>query len=175
MMSLRNISLGLIVTILFLGVALVALKSSQSKGASVPTPNVETIHLDNYCSDASLREKYVSVKDCGDIKILSQGCCDQTDIIIDEKGNKLSECGGIAGWSQECRQKYSRANCAEWKCDGAMATDKSLSCQTDNDCGMNICGCIALNKNFIKANDKICTRHCPGQPKCIKGSCSLVP
>lgn len=44
-------------------------------------------------------------------------------------------------------------------------------CQNDTDCGVNICKCGALNKNYIASKDKICALYCPGEPVCYKGRC----
>lgn len=50
----------------------------------------------------------------------------------------------------------------------------SNSCIKDTDCGMNICDCKADLNSKIKSEDKICTRYCPGTPKCINNICQLV-
>lgn len=44
-------------------------------------------------------------------------------------------------------------------------------CQNDADCGVNICECRALNKNYLASKDKICARVCPGEPVCYKNRC----
>lgn len=49
-----------------------------------------------------------------------------------------------------------------------------ISCTNDSDCGVNICDCKAdLEKNIL-VKDKICTRYCPGIPKCISSKCILT-
>lgn len=48
------------------------------------------------------------------------------------------------------------------------------NCSSDSDCGLNICQCMSVRKEFIKIKDKICTRECPGEPKCINNQCTLV-
>ena len=49
-----------------------------------------------------------------------------------------------------------------------------ISCTNDSDCGVNICDCKAdLEKNIL-VKDKICTRYCPGIPKCIDSKCVLI-
>ncbi len=44
-------------------------------------------------------------------------------------------------------------------------------CQSDADCGVNICDCKAQNSNYIKDEDKICMRVCSGTPVCFKNRC----
>lgn len=52
--------------------------------------------------------------------------------------------------------------------------DNQNTCVNDSDCGVNICDCKAdLEKNIL-VKDKICTRHCPGIPKCISSKCILI-
>lgn len=51
---------------------------------------------------------------------------------------------------------------------------ESVSCTTDEDCGINICACKAMNKAYIQTKDKICTRYCEGKPKCVNNKCELV-
>lgn len=54
------------------------------------------------------------------------------------------------------------------------APGTSKSCSTDADCGVNICKCEAFNNAYISGNDRICTRYCPGQPRCINNQCELI-
>lgn len=51
---------------------------------------------------------------------------------------------------------------------------ESIACKIDSDCGLNICGCKAMNKSYIQTKDKICTRFCGGKPKCVNNTCQLV-
>lgn len=51
---------------------------------------------------------------------------------------------------------------------------ESVSCTTDEDCGINICACKVMNKAYIQTKDKICTRYCEGEPKCVNNKCELV-
>ena len=48
------------------------------------------------------------------------------------------------------------------------------SCQTDSDCGVELCGCTAKNRNFIDTNKNICTVMC-GDTKCTNNKCTLQP
>lgn len=71
----------------------------------------------NYCTYKSLREPYTAVKDCGSFKVLVAPCCDFPDLILDEKGNKIMECGGIAGYSKECEDRFlPQTSCLETRC-----------------------------------------------------------
>ncbi len=47
------------------------------------------------------------------------------------------------------------------------------TCNSDNDCGVNICACKSIRKELIRTRDKICARYCPGEPKCINNQCVL--
>lgn len=49
-----------------------------------------------------------------------------------------------------------------------------FSCTEDAQCGLNICDCKAMFSPYIRQQDKICTRFCPGTPKCINNKCQLV-
>lgn len=51
---------------------------------------------------------------------------------------------------------------------------EAISCNKDEDCGLNICKCTAMNKNFIETKDQACTRVCEGTPRCINNKCELV-
>lgn len=48
-------------------------------------------------------------------------------------------------------------------------------CDIDSDCGINICDCLSLRKEFIKPEDQICTRVCSGLPRCANNRCILDP
>lgn len=54
------------------------------------------------------------------------------------------------------------------------AIPEGVNCTTDEDCGVNICACTAMNKAYIETKDKICTRYCEGEPKCVNNKCELV-
>ncbi|OGG14810.1 hypothetical protein A2773_06950 [Candidatus Gottesmanbacteria bacterium RIFCSPHIGHO2_01_FULL_39_10] len=49
-----------------------------------------------------------------------------------------------------------------------------LSCQTDSDCSVELCGCKAKNKNFIDTSKNICTVMC-GNATCTNKKCLLQP
>lgn len=72
----------------------------------------------NYCGypDAQ-NQKIQSVWDCGDFKVLQLNCCDFPDIILDKNGNKIMDCGGIRGYSEECNKfAHSSKNCSYAEC-----------------------------------------------------------
>lgn len=46
-------------------------------------------------------------------------------------------------------------------------------CMTDNDCGINICGCRAMRKEYIRPKDNLCARFCEGKVRCINNQCVL--
>jgi hypothetical protein len=48
---------------------------------------------------------------------------------------------------------------------------EELKCEEDSNCGVNICDCKALNKNYIEPEDKICMRVCNKVPICYQGRC----
>lgn len=54
------------------------------------------------------------------------------------------------------------------------AVSSQNACSVDQDCGLNICDCLALPREAIAENDKVCTRYCPGIPRCIDNRCQLV-
>ncbi len=51
---------------------------------------------------------------------------------------------------------------------------ENINCTTDEDCGVNICACTAMNKAYIETKNKICARYCEGEPKCVNNKCELV-
>lgn len=51
---------------------------------------------------------------------------------------------------------------------------ENTSCSKDEDCGLNICKCIAMNKNSIITKDKMCARFCEGTPSCVNNKCELI-
>lgn len=51
--------------------------------------------------------------------------------------------------------------------------DKETFCQSDNDCGLNICACKAMRKEYIRPASKACTRVCEGKIRCINNQCVL--
>lgn len=163
---------------LFVVGGFVLINSYQNQKRSRVNPTVpplikNIITLDNYCKDDVLREKYIQVNDCGNYKILVQHCCDFPDVIIDSEGNKIAECGGIAGWSKECKERFPRKNCGVWSCDDKFP-DKYRACIIDQDCGLDICLCQSMNNRFIKPEQKACTRFCEGTTRCINNVCQLV-
>ena len=77
-------------------------------------PLQATSPTNNYCK---YKSNTILAKDCGDFLILEQGCCDIPDIILDKSGNKIMECGGIAGYSDECKKRFlPQTNCIEIQC-----------------------------------------------------------
>lgn len=60
----------------------------------------------DYCNNLSLGGPFTRINDCGNFKVLVRPCCDQLDVIIDQNGNKITECGGIAGYSKDCKQRF---------------------------------------------------------------------
>lgn len=48
---------------------------------------------------------------------------------------------------------------------------EELKCEEDNDCGVDFCGCKALNKNYIEPTDKICMMVCDKTPICYRNRC----
>jgi len=48
---------------------------------------------------------------------------------------------------------------------------EELKCEKDGDCGVKICGCEALNKSYIKPEDKICLMVCNKTPICYQNHC----
>ena len=175
MMITKNIALALLICLFIVGFFILINQYQKAPAvnptSSIPIKNI--IALDNYCKDDVLREKYIQVIDCGEYKILNQHCCDFPDVIINPEGNKVAECGGIAGWSNECKKRFPRKNCGVWSCED-QSLNKYRTCVLDQDCGLNICQCQAMNNSFIKPEQKICTRICLGIPKCINNVCQLV-
>lgn len=53
-------------------------------------------------------------------------------------------------------------------------TDETVFCNTDTDCGLNICECKALRKEFIRPVDTVCARVCEGEVRCINYKCALI-
>lgn len=70
----------------------------------------------NYCDSKALGGPFVRIEDCGSFQVLVRPCCDQFDVIIDRKGNKITECGGFTGYSKECKEKFHQTNCSEVLC-----------------------------------------------------------
>lgn len=50
---------------------------------------------------------------------------------------------------------------------------EETACDSDSECGVNICECKSARKESIKTRDKMCTRYCQGEPKCINNKCVL--
>lgn len=64
-------------------------------------------------------------------------------------------------------------NCEFKSCPVSKSVPDQTSCINDSDCGVNICQCVSLKKELIKEEDKMCTRFCPGDPKCVNNQCVL--
>ncbi|MBI2590990.1 MAG: hypothetical protein HYW33_03930 [Candidatus Blackburnbacteria bacterium] len=56
---------------------------------------------------------------------------------------------------------------------GEPYNPESFSCNSDEDCGKNICKCTAMNKKHISEEDKLCQRVCEGTAECINNICKL--
>ncbi|MBI2596608.1 hypothetical protein HYW41_00390 [Candidatus Daviesbacteria bacterium] len=49
----------------------------------------------------------------------------------------------------------------------------SFSCNSNEDCEINICQCTAMNKKYISPEDRLCTRVCEGITQCINNKCKF--
>lgn len=48
-----------------------------------------------------------------------------------------------------------------------------ISCEKDDECAVELCGCVAKRKEFINPEKNICTVVCD-KPKCVDNKCVLV-
>ncbi|OGG13475.1 hypothetical protein A3D77_07930 [Candidatus Gottesmanbacteria bacterium RIFCSPHIGHO2_02_FULL_39_11] len=90
------------------------------------------------------------------------------DIACTSEGGRL-EMGGLccSGYTEKINIDGNRT-CTTTK------NSPEISCLQDNDCGLNICDCKAMNDSYIKPAEKACMRVCSGTPKCVEGECRLI-
>jgi len=81
---------------------------------TLPTPTPTPIT--NYC-DLPPKGHVLEVKDCGNFKVVNNGCCDIPDTIYDKGGNLIMKCGGLKGYSGECEKQFlPQTNCIVTEC-----------------------------------------------------------
>lgn len=86
-------------------------KPTQSASRSIPVPLPQKPKTaEEYCKSVNSNPKYAqvqSIRDCGEYKITTlHGCLDCGNAILDKEWNEIDSCGGFAGWSKECQEKY---------------------------------------------------------------------
>ncbi|VVA43918.1 hypothetical protein CANDROIZ_310001 [Candidatus Roizmanbacteria bacterium] len=139
------------------------------------SPKDTTINLDNYCHPGGP----LFISSCVDTKV-ERFDAKKRILNIQDSTEYASEIGIMTNqFLIMLGQNYSSQSDKNIL-DQILSTFKFVdqvdqnSCLNDSECGVNICDCKAdLEKNIL-VKDKICTRYCPGIPKCISSKCILI-
>lgn len=136
------------------------------------SPSIDQSKSKSYCTSKALGGPFNSINDCGDFKILVRPCCDQQDIIIDNNGNKIAECGGIAGYSPDCKKRFSdQSRCTSIKCTTAPSVGGG---ETKEEClskGGTWSKWGLIQKEYCQYPAKDAGKSCTDGSECSMGKC----